>query len=149
MSPFNTSSRLALLGRSSFVRLRRSRFVRNVITLSSGTAVAQLITIAAIPFISRLFDPDEFGVAALFLSIVMLLSVFATLKFEGAIVLPKSDDTAINLLMLSFILSVGFSLVLLLISSVLVLFWDNTSDINILGYWLLLVPLGVFLLSSV
>ena len=103
MSLFNTSSRLGLLVRSRFLRLRRSRFVGNVLTLASGTAVSQLITIVAIPLISRLFDPDEFGVAALFLSIVTLLSVVATLRFEKAIVLPKSDDTAVNLFMLSAI----------------------------------------------
>ena len=37
-------------------------FSRNVLTLMTGTTIAQAIPIIATPFITRLFSPDEIGV---------------------------------------------------------------------------------------
>ena len=38
-------------------RYRRSPFMRNVATVVSGSAVAQALTMAAMPVLSRLYDP--------------------------------------------------------------------------------------------
>jgi len=53
--------------------------------VASGTAVAQIATIAAAPVLTRLYSEAEFGQLAIFTAIATLLGNFATLRFEGAI----------------------------------------------------------------
>jgi len=79
----------------------RHGFARDVSVLMSGTAIAQGLTIAAAPVLSRLYDPASFGIFALFTSIVSILSVVATWRYELAIVIPREDDDAANILFLA------------------------------------------------
>ena len=51
----------------------KSSFTKNVLTLMTGTAVAQAIPIAISPILTRLYTPSDFGVFALFFSIVAIL----------------------------------------------------------------------------
>lgn len=78
-----------------------SPFVRNVALLTSGTAAGQVITALATPALSRLYSPAELGVFALFLSVVSILSEVASGGYELAVVLPRDDDDAINVLALA------------------------------------------------
>lgn len=67
----------------------KSEFNKNVTTLFTGTVIAQAIPIAISPILSRLYSPDEFGVWALYVSLVMFFSVFSTGRYQFAIMLPK------------------------------------------------------------
>jgi hypothetical protein len=46
----------------------RGEFNRNVVTLMTGTGIAQLIPLAVTPILSRLYPPEQFGILALFVS---------------------------------------------------------------------------------
>lgn len=76
-------------------------FVRHVMTVATGTAAAQAISMAFAPLITRLYGPEAFGLQSLFLSIVALLATFAALSYPIAIVLPRSDADARGLVRLS------------------------------------------------
>lgn len=95
------------------IRQRGSSFKGDVFRLASGTGVAQIITILAMPVLTRLFAPEAFGVAALFASIAATFGVLACLRYELAIVLPESDREAANLLGISFCVSFFMSLLVL------------------------------------
>jgi len=82
-------------------RLARSRFVRNVAVLSSGQTIAQVLTIAASPILTRLFEPDAFGSFGLLISLSSPLIVISGLRYELAVVTAKSVTVAANLLALS------------------------------------------------
>lgn len=74
--------------------LRRSAFLNNVLTLVTGTAIAQALGIAlAIP-LARLYTPSDFGHFAIFSSISAFAATIASLRYDLAIVLPKSDSVA-------------------------------------------------------
>jgi lipopolysaccharide exporter len=75
-----------------------SRFSHNVITLAGGTAFAQILTILAAPILTRLYGPEAFGLLALFISITGVIIVISCLRYEFSIMLPESDEDAINLL---------------------------------------------------
>ena len=60
----------------------------------SGTAISQGILIAATPILTRIFSPENFGIFALYLSIVGTISLVSSWKYELAIVLPDKDDDA-------------------------------------------------------
>ena len=84
---------------SKFIRkLRRSPFARSVAVLATGSAIAQVIPLIALPLVSRLFDPADFGVATLFLSISTIFGIILTLHYDRAIVLLK-DAAAANRIM--------------------------------------------------
>ena len=78
-------------------------FADNVLTLAGGATLALGVTILASPITSRLFGPEEFGLAALFRSGAIMLGTIACLRYEMAIVLPKNDEDAAQLFALSSI----------------------------------------------
>ena len=97
------------------IKLSGSEFSRNVLILMTGTTVAQSIPILISPILTRLYSPEDFGLFALFLGIVSILGSIANGRYEIAIMLPKKDEDAINISVLSFLISFVFSIVLLLI----------------------------------
>lgn len=87
--------------RDAVVRLRSSAFVKNVLIVMSGTAVAQIIGYALTPIISRLFSPADFGLYGSFYAVVGVIAAGATLDYSQAIMLPKEKEDAVNLFTLS------------------------------------------------
>ena len=90
-------------GMGRVTRLFRSRYVRNVTVLASGTAVAQVLVVAATPFLTRLFTPDEFGVYSNYVAVFSVLVVVANLRYELAVSLPASDDEGSDLVALCLV----------------------------------------------
>jgi len=76
---------------------RHDSFLRNVLTLTTGTTVAQIITLAALPILTRLYTPADFGLLAAFTVLGTIISTLACLGYEPAIVLPKRNGTALCL----------------------------------------------------
>ncbi len=76
-------------------------FLKNVAKLSLGNFGRYLISFLAAPILSRLYTPDEFGRFGVFLSVTVIISTWATLGYEAAIVPAKSDDEASKILTLT------------------------------------------------
>ena len=93
---------------------QRSEFSKNVFILVSGSSIAQLIPLLAEPIVSRIFLPEEFGVYEIYIAIVMMLGVIATARYEMAIVLPRTENKAVNVLGLSLVAVLAFSGIILL-----------------------------------
>lgn len=74
--------------------LIQNKFVRNVIVVASGTAGAQIITMAFSPIITRLYGPETFGVFGTFSAVLAVVTPIAALTYPIAMVLPKSDVDA-------------------------------------------------------
>lgn len=125
-----------------------SKFSRNVVKLASGTTIAQLIPVLASPILTRLYSPEEFGKLAIFISIVSVLSVLATGRYELAVMLPKRTLNASRLVILSLTIALLYSLLILFI--ILVLNFSNLQilDTKYKGLWLYLIPLTVFILGT-
>jgi hypothetical protein len=66
------------------------------VTLTTGSAIAFGVSILASPITSRLFGPEEFGLAALFMSGATILGAIAFLRYEMAIVLPKRGNFSLG-----------------------------------------------------
>ena len=121
----------------------KSEFAKNVITLITGTAIAQAIPIAISPILTRIYSPEDFGTLALYLSITSIIAIVVTGRYELAINLPSKDEDAIQILWLSCILTIIVSTIIL----VIVLFFnENISNLlqnNRIGDWLYFVPLTI------
>ena len=62
--------------------------------LASGTVVAQAISIAALPILTRLYTPEDFGVFVLFQAVAAMVGVVATGRYEFAILAADSESEA-------------------------------------------------------
>ncbi|CBJ83420.1 putative O-antigen translocase [Xenorhabdus bovienii SS-2004] len=95
----------------------KNKFYYNVLSLAGGTLLAQLITIAFMPLMTRLYSPNSFGVLATYISIIAILNVIVSLRYELAIVLPKYDNQAkvILFLALAFTIITSFTSILIII----------------------------------
>lgn len=120
-------------------------FASDVLKLVGGTAFAQALAVMASPILTRLYGPEAFGIAALFTSITGLIGVVACLRYEMAIMLPKKDETAANLLGLSLIIAASISI--LLVPTIWIVRDPLLRLLNALELapYMWLVPLAVFL----
>lgn len=85
------------------------RFASDVLKLSTGAVVAQAIGILLSPIFTRLFAPEAYGTAAVFASILGVVSVVVCLRYEFAIMLPQDDDDAGHLLAVSLLSTFGWT----------------------------------------
>jgi len=83
--------------------LPKDGFARNVATLTGATAFSQLVVLAALPLLTRLYTPGEYGAAAVYAGLVGLIVVIATFRYELAIPLPRSDRAALHVAMVALI----------------------------------------------
>ncbi|MGN7905884.1 lipopolysaccharide biosynthesis protein [Pseudomonas sp. 22373] len=126
------------------VKNGKNDFLRNVLTLMTGTTLAQAIPIAAMPLLTRLYTPEDFGVLALYMSLAGMISVIITARYEVAVMLPERDEDAASLVTLSVCIASAISLVLLVVVS---LFNDDIQSLlnnKAIGPWLYLLPITVF-----
>lgn len=124
----------------------RSEYRKNIITLVTGTTLAQAIPVAISPILTRLYTPEDFGVFAIYFSFSMVLSVFATGKYEMAITLPKDDRQSIHLVQLS--LSIAGIISLLLLIAVVLLKNQIASGLGLReANVLFFLPISTFLIG--
>lgn len=125
--------------------LPTNKFAFGVSVLVSGTAGAQLIALFAAPILTRLYSPDEFGVLAVYVSVISLLTVIASLKYENAIPLPKKHSEAVSLTYLSTLLVVittFFTALIFLLGGEPLVNAIGTPELSGLTW---LIPIGVLM----
>lgn len=122
----------------------RSKLLRNILTVVSGTAGAQAITLAFMPVITRIYGPEAYGILGTFLSVTMMLIPIAALTYPIAIVLPKRDGDARGLARLGLAIALSLASVVAL---GLLFFGDQlaaTLEIEIIQPYLMLIPFVMF-----
>lgn len=121
---------------------------KNILTLLSGTAGAQVLSLVLIIPLARLYGPGPFGLYAIFQSFVLVGTTVAALRYDFAIVLPASNTAARVLVRLGsrliLVVSLFLTLVFLLLHTWVVSQYGSTD----LAWWSLAVGLVVFLVSQ-
>jgi len=90
-------------------------FLRNTSKLFFGSLTGKIIGIALMPIITRIYLPDDFGTFQLFISIISIISVMSCLSYQSAIVLPDDDNDAFHIFTLCLIITLVFTIFLLII----------------------------------
>ncbi|TIP80736.1 MAG: hypothetical protein E5X60_35955, partial [Mesorhizobium sp.] len=75
---------------------------RSILTVLSGSVVAQLIAIAVLPALTRLYDAESFGRYQIYLSIMNVAIMFSAFRYEVAILGARSGRVLDNLLKFTF-----------------------------------------------
>ena len=134
----------SIAGLQAFIsQAYKSRFVRNVAVVASGTAGAQAIVIAFSPIITRLYGPEAFGILGTFMAIVAVITPIAAMSYPIAIVLPKEDSDARGIARLSAYIALG---VTALTTLVLLTFGNHIVrllQVQEISFYIWLLPLVI------
>ncbi len=123
----------------------KSEFSRNVLTLMTGTTIAQAIPIAISPILTRIYTPEDFGVFALYMAIATIISIIATGRYEMAIMLPKKDEDVNSIVKLILILLGSISVFVFLIVFIFNQEITNLFENKEISNWLYFLPLSIVL----
>lgn len=130
--------------------INRSDYVKDVLTLMTGTTIAQLIPILLSPIISRVFVPDDMASFATYMSIISIFGSFITLKFELAIILPEKDGDSMALTIACITISFIISLIILILFMIF-----GTGFLEVITnkkienpYWIYFIPFSVFTIGA-
>ena len=126
-------------------RAPKDSFGAHVLTLTTGTTIAQGIPLFIAPVLTRIYTPEDFGIIALYMAIASIIAVISTGRYELAGMLPDKNEDAINIFALSVVLVFFVSL-----TTLLVVWFLNDHIAHLLNkpevsYWLYYIPLTIFL----
>jgi O-antigen/teichoic acid export membrane protein len=123
-------------------KLTKSKFIKNSLIVASGTAIAQLISVGISPILTRTYTPEAFGVMGVFMAVSAVIGVGSTGRYDMAIVLPKDEKDASNLLGLSALIAsaIGFVMLILLPVNQLI---AKGLDAHIIAPYLFLLPVSI------
>ena len=126
----------------------KGAFARGVMVLIAGTASAQALAVLALPLLTRLYTPEDFGVLGIFTAFLGIVAVIAGLRYHIAIPLCATDSEAANLAAVALV-SVLATTVL---TAIAVLPWGGqiASMLNtpMVAKYLWLLPIGVLLTGA-
>lgn len=129
--------------------LTSSPLLRGVLTLMSGTLIAQGVTLVLQIFIARTYTDFDKGLLGVYGSVTALVITVAALRFDLAVMLPDDDRTArvVQRLASRSIIAVSLltSLVLILGSRWLTEHYHHSPE---LGKWLMGAGITVFLVAQ-
>lgn len=124
-------------------KLPAGGFARNVVTLMTGTTFAQALAILAAPILTRLYSPGDYGVSALYGSILGIFTVAACWRYELAIVLPEKDEDAANVLALSVLICFVMAVLSLILVALFRIPAAQLLGAPELAPWLWFMPLSL------
>jgi O-antigen/teichoic acid export membrane protein len=132
------------------MEIKAKGYLNSVFILMVGTIFAQLIPVALQPFLRREYTPEDFGEFAMFSAVTEVLVTIASLRYEQAILVPKTNNEAKSIFKLSLFICAIFNALLLIVFLCFVLF-DNgfIRSNNLSSVSLLLIPFASFFFSIV
>ena len=123
-------------------------FARNVGILTGGTAIAQGLTILALPLLTRLYAPEDFQMLAVYIAFIGIVTTASCFRYNIAIPLPESDRDGMALLVVSLLPAAGITVALMLFVIFAPAWSAATLGQPSLEPYLWMVPAGVFFSSS-
>jgi O-antigen/teichoic acid export membrane protein len=121
-----------------------NRSLKNVLVLTSGTLLSQILPILFFPILSRIYTPFDYGILGLFMSLSMLLMVISNLQLNYAVLAPKEESDALRVFFAGFNITLWFAAVTFLLVVFLGDYISTLLDSSTLEPWLYLLPLTVF-----
>jgi O-antigen/teichoic acid export membrane protein len=129
--------------RTRINRITQSEYIKNIAIVFSGTVIAQIISILLSPILSRLYDPNDFGIYALAMSIGVCIAAVVSSQYNNGIMLEEENNNAKLVVILSTLITILISLVLLAILAIIIFGFQFSFLEKVESAWILL-PLYVF-----
>lgn len=126
--------------------LYNAEITRNIITLSGGSIIAQLIPALMNLILARLYTSEDYGNFSIFISYAGIIAVFISARYEYAIVRPSKEIDALHIVVLSVLIALSLTFLLMLF-----IVLDDLFQFHLLNvpckYGLLLFALSIALLQ--
>jgi len=127
--------------------LKKSQFIRNVAKVSSGRLSAMIIGIVATPIVSRLFDPEDYGVAAVVIAAIGITAILLPLSLERAVLYPKENSKAGQVLVLALFVSTFMAFFVYAILGICLFIWPDAAERSGMGVFFWIFPIGGLLVA--
>jgi lipopolysaccharide exporter len=128
----------------------KKSFLKNIITLMSGSALAQVLTILSMPILMKYFyDPEDYTNFTWFFNFVMLFVGIGGLRLETGIVLEKENRSARILTSMSLRFMLISGLLGMLVAIGMSFFSDNFKDFFGNPTLYILVPTSIIILGFI
>ena len=124
-----------------------SNYKRNVLTMVGGRVIAQVVPILLSPLLTRIYSPAEFGVFGVYSTIVSLVALISNGRYCLSIILPKKDEDAQTMVLVSSFLTIIVSVLFLVILFVSGDRFFNLLDIKSLSNYLFILFLSILLIG--
>ncbi len=111
--------------------------LRNSIIALQGTVIAQGIGFLFMPILTRLYSPAEFGGYQIYMSVLGLLMVVTSLRYEMALLSAEKNGEERAVLRLSLGLNLATAVLVLAVSAVLAVLRPAWLPFTDMGLWLL------------
>ena len=98
--------RVAAIGRPM---LPRGNVARNLAVVGGASVIGQGVLVLAAPVLARLYDPEAFGVYAVFAAILSVLLAASSLRYDLAVPLAQDRSEAVHLLAVSGVVALAVS----------------------------------------
>jgi len=121
----------------------KHEYIRNIATVFSGTAIAQLVPLILSPVLSRLYAPSDFGVYAIAMSIGICAAAVAMSQYNHGIMLEKEEDDAKQVVIVSTIVTTAIALITL-VGLVISIYGFQVSSLEHIKSACILLPIYVF-----
>lgn len=128
-------------------KLGSSQYLSDVLLQASGNSAAQVLGIAAMPLLTRLYAPSDFAVLNLFTQLVAGLAILLTLRFEYLVMLPAEQRESDNVLRLTFLMGALHVLWLTPLLWILPDQWAWLRAQGALADWVWLAPMSAWAVS--
>lgn len=121
---------------------RHQDLVKSILTLFTGSAIAQAIPLLVSPLLTRLYSVEDFATLTIITTFISLVGVVVTGRYEFAVGLPSQDQDGKRLVQLAALITVAIASFVLL---VLVFTRDTIAqliDFPSSSYYLFAVPVA-------
>ncbi|SMD44064.1 Membrane protein involved in the export of O-antigen and teichoic acid [Aquiflexum balticum DSM 16537] len=124
-------------------KLLKNDYLKNILTIAGGVFATQFLTVLLSPVLTRIYSPETFGIITIFLSVVNVLSVIVTFRYENVLVISSKDEDIKSLIgYLVFFILISLSFLGLFITLTPLTFFSFLFKKEYLT-WIYLVPLLV------
>lgn len=121
----------------------KSTIFKNIAVLFSSSTLAQLLPVAISPIIARLYNPRDYALSAAFSSMTIITTVMSTGMYDVAIMIDKDDDEAVNTAAASFIFSLAFTMLAIVIILTLANPITHATNNKDIAHYLWLIPISI------
>lgn len=128
-------------------KLGSSHYLRDVLLQASGNSAAQVLGIAVMPLLTRLYAPSDFAALNLFTQLVAGLAILLTLRFEYLVMLPAEQSESDSVLRLTILMGAVHVLWLTPLLWMLPGQWAWLRSQSAIAHWLWLVPISAYAVS--
>ncbi len=129
--------------------VKSSQFLSNIVRIASANIISQAVLLATTPVLTRIYTPENFGVAALFLTALRLTGSISTWRFDRTIPNAGSKLSALILCcwgVLFILATCSLASLIIYLDRNYAKIWDGIRDLDGLIYFL---PVAIFLTGGV